>query len=278
MKRLSPCAFTLFAIVLTGVTAAAQEDAQALVAKMVHNELNAGSQKIYWMYTDSKRDGNKTEVARVIETPECWLTWPVSVSGADASGSKGQERAKFEQMVSNPAACQKQRAEVNEDDHKADALLKILPDAFLYTVKGHQDGKVLLTFRPNPKFTPGTREAKVFHNMAGTLTVDEKETRLAGLDGTLISDVTFGMGVLAKLHKGGTFKVVQSEIAPHDWELTLLDVHINGRALFFKTISEQQHETKSDFQRVPSGISLAEAAAMVEKDNSSTSASAQHTQ
>ena len=276
MKLLRRCAFALLGVGLMSAAAAAQDDPQALVARMVHNELNAGNQKIYWMYVDSKRDGTGTEVTRVIETPECWLTWPVSNSGDESA--EEQQREKLEDMVKNPSECRKQRTEVNQDDRKADALLTILPNVFLYSVESRTDGKVVLKFRPNPKFDPPTREAKVFHNMAGTLTINEKEARLAELNGTLMSDVTFGLGVLAKLHKGGTFKVVKSEVAPHDWELTLLDVHINGRALFFKTISEQQHETKSDFQRVPAGISLTEAAAMVKRDNPSTSASAEHGQ
>jgi hypothetical protein len=43
----------------------------------------------------------------------------------------------------------------------------------------------------------------------------------------------------------------------------LLDVHISGRALFFHSIGEQQHEVRSQFKPVPSGLSLAEAVAML---------------
>jgi hypothetical protein len=67
----------------------------------------------------------------------------------------------------------------------------------------------------------------------------------------LISDVEFVFGILGKLHKGGSFEVVQSEVASQDWEMSLLDVHISGRALFFHTIGEQQHEVRSHFKPVP---------------------------
>jgi hypothetical protein len=113
--------------------------------------------------------------------------------------------------------------------------------------------------------------------MQGILVIDEKETRLASIEGKLMSDVSFSLGVLARLHRGGTFKAVQSEISPQDWELTSLDVHIAGRALFFKTINEQQHEVKSDFQPVPTDITVAQAAEMVKK-NANVSASAEHEQ
>ena len=99
--------------------------------------------------------------------------------------------------------------------------------------------------------------------MEGVLLIDAKQTRLAKLSGELISDVDFGLGILGKLKKGGTFEVVQSEVAPGDWEVSLLDVHISGRALFFHSIGEQQHEARSQFKPVPSGLSLVQAAHMV---------------
>ena len=53
--------------------------------------------------------------------------------------------------------------------------------------------------------------------------------------------------------------MVQSEVAPRDWEVSLLDVHITGRALFFHTIGEQQHEVRSHFESVPPDLSLRDA-------------------
>lgn len=271
------CALCVLGIGVPLVSAGPQEDPHALVTQMVHNELNAGDHKWYWMCVDTRRESGRTEVARVVETPECRLTWPISITGDAASDKEDEQRAKFKQLANDPATCRKQRAQVDQDDKKADGLIKILPDVFLYTMESEQDGNIQLKFRPNPKFNPGTREAKVFHNMLGTLVIDKKETRLVSIDGELMNDVNFGFGLLAKLHKGGTFKAVQSEIKPGDWELTLLDVHIAGRALFFKTISEQQHEVKSDFQTVPKDITVAQAAQMVKK-GAETSASAEHAQ
>ena len=74
-------------------------------------------------------------------------------------------------------------------------------------------------------------------------------------------------GVLGRLEKGGTFEVVQSEVAPKDWELSLLDVHITGRALFFHTIGQQQHEVRSQFKPVPLDLTVAEAASIAARDS-----------
>jgi hypothetical protein len=53
------------------------------------------------------------------------------------------------------------------------------------------------------------------------------------------------------------------------------DVHISGRALFFHPISEQQHEVKSQFKRVPAGLRLAQAASIVSGSPKNGSATAQ---
>jgi hypothetical protein len=39
-------------------------------------------------------------------------------------------------------------------------------------------------------------------------------------------------------------------------------VHIEGKALFFKSIGEQQDEVQTDFMQMPKGITLEQAAEM----------------
>ena len=218
------------------------------------------------MYLDHDSKPGKTEVNRVIQTPECWLSWPISVNGHPPSDDdKEKARKRLEGLINDPDSRNNNRKQIDEDAAKATALVKILPDAFLFTPAGRQDGFIKLTFKPNPDFKPSSHEAKVFHAMAGVLLINAKEKRLAKLSGKLTHDVDFGLGVLAKIHKGGTFSVVQSEVAPGDWELTRLDVYISGRAMFFHSISEQQHEVKTGFREVPAKIELQQASSMVQQ-------------
>ena len=45
--------------------------------------------------------------------------------------------------------------------------------------------------------------------------------------------------------KGGSFDVKQEPVAPGYWELTVLNVHMTGKALFFKSISERYYAGKA---------------------------------
>jgi len=268
-------AAALVLLLATATALAAQKNPQQLVQETIHNELHANPHQNYWMYRDSDTESGTTKVSRVVETPACWFRWLLSIDGQPLTqAQEQQQQAKIDKLVNDEAARQKNRQAIDQDGQKAENLMKMLPDAFLYTDDGEQDGNIRLKFRPNPSFNPPTHAAKVFHAMQGTLLINKQEKRLAGISGTLMQDVDFGWGILGKLYKGGTFKVAQSRLAPNDWEVTLLDVHIGGRALFFHTISEQQHEVKTEFQPVPANIALAQAAEMAERGNENASATA----
>jgi hypothetical protein len=249
---------------LVATAAVAQNSSRALVVKMVHNELNSQKQPGYWMYLDSKKEPEKSELNRVIQTPECWLSWPVAVDGRAPTREEAQHaRKQLEALLNDPKARKKNRGQIDADGRKSAEMLRMLPDAFLFTRDGMEGKSLRLTFRPNPEYEPPNSEAKVFHHMEGVLLIDAEQVRLVRLSGTLVSAVDFGFGIFGRLEKGGSFEVVQSEVAPGDWEVSLLDVHITGRALFFHAIGEQQHEVRTQFQPVPSDLSLVEAASRV---------------
>ena len=68
-----------------------------------------------------------------------------------------------------------------------------------------------------------------------------------------------------KREAGGQFEVKQTEVATGYWELTLLNVDMKGKALFFKTISVQQKVRRSDFHQISDDLTVAEAANLLRK-------------
>jgi hypothetical protein len=271
VKLGTPRPKVLLLLLLVPTSVPAQDSPRELVVKMVQNELVSQKEPRYWMYLESKEKPGRTEVDRVIQTPECWVSWPVSVNGNPPTEKEmSKARDHMESLVNDLRLRRKNRGEIDADSRKSAELLKMLPDVFLFTGDGRQGNSVRLIFRPNPKYRPPSNESKVFHHMEGILLIDAKQIRLAKLSGTLASDVEFGFGILGKLQQGGTFEVVQSEVAPNDWEVSLLDVQISGRALFFHTIGEQQHEVKSQFEQVRPDLGVAEAAARVARNSNQT--------
>jgi len=93
--------------------------------------------------------------------------------------------------------------------------------------------------------------------------VSASQKRLIAIDGRLTSEVKFGGGLLGHLEKGGQFMVKRTQVAPNDWEVTELTVNMQGKALLFKSISVQQKELHSNFERMADDISIADAAGLL---------------
>ena len=142
----------------------------------------------------------------------------------------------------------------------------MLPDAFLFNYGEQRGDLVQLSFRQNPHFHPRNHEEQVFHAMQGSLSVDNKQNRLAEISGKLMDEVRFGGGLLGHLNKGGTFDVRQTMVSPGYWELTVLNVQMNGKALFFKTISVKQKYFRTEFKHVRDDLTVAQAAEMLKKE------------
>ena len=70
----------------------------------------------------------------------------------------------------------------------------------------------------------------------------------------------------ASSNKGGKFGVMQAEVAPGHWDMTVMGVDMKGKVLLFKTISAQQTENRRDFHRVPDDLTMAQAADLLNRE------------
>jgi hypothetical protein len=88
----------------------------------------------------------------------------------------------------------------------------------------------------------------------------------------LNQEVKFAGGLLGHLDKGGTFDVKQTKIAPGVWDVTYMNIQMNGKALFFKTIAVREKDIRSDYRRVSSQLTLAQAAELLNRQTSTVAA------
>jgi hypothetical protein len=172
------------------------------------------------------------------------------------------EDAQLRSFINDSAKLAKQKKDSANDDKNATILLKLLPEAFIWTVQGRSGDVLTMHFEPDPNFSAPDMQSRVLSAMNGVMVVNEKQQRIQEISGKLTRDVTFGYGLLGRLHQGGTFLVIRKEVAPTIWEITETHVHIEGRALLFKNIGQQQDEVQTDFTPVPEATTLAQAIEM----------------
>ena len=252
-------------------------DGNQLVRTVIQNELKASdADHSHWTYRLEKQDDTGAKQTRqIIDTVNGSIYRLVAVNGKPLDPQQQQaEDERLEKYIHDTEAQQKKEKSRKDDADKAKQMLKMLPEAFIYTREKEEANLVFLRFTPNPKFDPPNREAQVFHAMEGTMVLDRREDRLVKLSGRLMDDVTFGWGILGRLQKGGTFVVEQTEVSPGIWLNKTLDVNMHGKAVLFKTINVQQHEFSSDFRRVPDNLSLAQAAQRLEEETRMSNAQA----
>jgi hypothetical protein len=145
--------------------------------------------------------------------------------------------------------------------------MKIFPDAFRFQYEDTQGSLIKLKFTPNPNFHPSGYLAQVFRHMEASLLVDGQQKRLAQINGQLTSEVKFFGGLFGHLDKGGAFLVKQEDVWSRHWQLTLMDIQMNGKALFFKTIAVRERETYSNFRQIPDRMTPQQAFTFLQKDS-----------
>jgi len=237
-----------------------QSSTSDLVTDMVANELADRAEQSNWIYRVNKVVEQQTLSELEVETKDGPVHRLLAINDARLNlAQREQETARLNQLVRDPSQQLAVKKQYDADERRLENLVRLLPSAFLYQYDGWDGSHLRLNFRPDPAFVPPTQESKALQSMAGTILVDPEQKRLAHLSGHLVENVDFGFGILGRIAKGGTFEVERTQVSSSHWKTHLIDIHVNGRMLLFKTISKQQHETRSDFEPVSKDLDLRQA-------------------
>lgn len=240
-----------------------------LVKAVIRNELNPSNvTEPHWKYLLIKEVAGKQETREVVETTSGSIDRLITIAGRPLSASQQRdETERIRRFSHDPEEQRKVEQTRKKDEEQSNTFFKMVPEAFLFEYAGQSGNVVKLIFNPNPAFRPVSREGKVLHELAGEVLIDAKQQRLVSIKGHLVDEVRFAGGLLGHLEKDGHFEVRLTEVAPGCWEVTEMDVNMQGKALLFKTISVQQKELHQNFDRVPDDLTIADAAAILLKES-----------
>jgi len=234
------------------------QDARQFVQNAVNVELAKDqADHSHWLYFEIDKKPAHSVKQWVADTSKGSLKRVISLDGRKLSPP--EQQAQIDKYLSNPSALARQRKSNAHDDKQATEMLELLPKAFIWTREGERGNDIILHFKPDPNFDPPDFESKVFAAMEGEMAVDKTQLRIATIDGKLVQDVKILGGLLGQLDSGGTFDVERRETGGGIWQITETHVHIQGHALIFKTISEQEDDVKSDFKELPANITIQQA-------------------
>jgi hypothetical protein len=264
-------------IVPAGWTQALAPSSQQLIKDVAYNELMDRERDSFWSYDIDQKIGRDSFAKRQVETKDGPLFRTLEENGKPLTDEASRkEQARLEHLLNNPDALAKNRQDHAQDEERLHRLVKLMPDAFLYEQDGPPSGDIVtFRFSPNPAFDPPTYEARVFHGMAGTIEINQRFKRFVSMHGTVIDRIDFGFGLLGYVDKGGRFEIHRQQVSATRWKTDLVDVHVSGRVILFKSVSKDHHEVRSDFQPVPTDISPNEAKRLLDQAASQNEADLQ---
>jgi hypothetical protein len=212
-----------------------------------------------WICMIEKRAGKQTLTEVQIETKDGPLYRLLAIDGTALNrGQRQQDDARIGRLMTDPRSLLKLKQAQEEDELKLEKLMSLMPEAFVYDYDGVEENLLRVKFRPNPKYSPPTYEARVIHSLAGTILIDSEQKRLTKVAGHLMNRVEFGYGLLGRIDSG-TVELGRVAVGPQQWKTAFINIHFSGRAAIFKTINKDQYERRSDFRAVSSDLSLADA-------------------
>ncbi|HMJ21973.1 MAG TPA: hypothetical protein VK513_08685 [Terriglobales bacterium] len=264
LLRLTIAFVLVVCITATGRDQLSTLPAVKLIDEVVANELTDRVQQRKWMYLIDKRQGKHTLTEEQVDTKDGPFYRVLAIDGIPLdSNQRQQDKARMDRLLHDPGLQLKIKQVHDEDEQKLEKLIRLLPEAFVYDYDGIEENLIRLKFRPNSNYNPPTYEARVAHSLAGTILIDSEQKRLAKLSGRLISRVQFGYGLLGHIDDGGTIEIGRVRVGLSQWKTALINIQLSGGLAFFKTISKQEYETRSNFRAVSGDPSLSEASQLL---------------
>ena len=227
-----------------------QVDALQAVRAAVHAEMESDhTDQSIWTYHDHDDVPGEDGTYLTIETRQGTLRRMVELNGQPLSPSGTEaETRRIDNYVHDPYAQARARKNSAHDDAQAAEMLRMLPDAFVWSSVSETPEYITLSFRPKRDFDPPDMQARVMGAMSGEMVIARNGNRIRTLRGQLSYSVLVGFGLLAKLYKGGTFDVERRLVGEGHWQITETHVHIGGHALLFRTIGQQEDDVKTDWK------------------------------
>ncbi len=253
----------------------APSDPTALVREAVQHRLEEARNHHPLRYTLRKQDTRLETTKEIVETKDGDVARLLAINGKPLSPDAARaEQQRLDALAANPAMQARRQRSEQRDQDRITRILGLLPDALVYKFDGFIAGGAgecyRLSFAPKPGWNPPDLESELLKSVAGEVWIDKQQVRLVRLEARFIADANFGFGILARINRGGTVRLEQSDVGGRDWELTGLTTNLTGKALLFKNIDIRIREEARNLSQVPDGLSYRDAIRLLESGPTET--------
>ena len=136
------------------------------------------------------------------------------------------------------------------EDERRDMMEEVL-NLFDYHLERREllDGRpaIVVSFTPHGDGDPKTRPGKILAKSAGRAWVAEDDRQVIRVEAVATSDITIGLGLVARLHKGSNINVRRTPVGDR-WLPAGFDFSGSGRSLLFRTFQVDINAAYSDYE------------------------------
>lgn len=185
---------------------------------------------------------------------------PLNANEIEKQDRRHEAKLEAEARGSNSEAARERRiAKESEARRKEQQVVDELFRVYDIVLAGREnvDGRsaILLTFRPRRGFKPNTRGGKILNRFAGQAWIDEEDRQLVRVEAELIDDLSFGLGVFARLHKGARAYFQRRKVNDEIWLPAEARFTGSARLLLLKGLRIDALSEYSDYRKFTVGTS-----------------------
>jgi len=150
----------------------------------------------------------------------------------------------------------------------ASGLLKVA--TFTNPRREQINGRPTLVFdyKGNTDAKAADLSEQIKRELAGTLWVDERDSAILRLTGTLQQNFHVAGGLLVNIKKGSWFDFTDMPVNNEIWFLRTIKVHVDGRFLLVKGFDGDLHATFSDYRKLKTTVTLLPGSHIVDETDS----------
>lgn len=211
-------------------------------------------------FRERKVDAHGDTTREAIETQEGTVARLVERDGRPLTAAEdAEERQRLQGVLDSPGDFQKHHAHDKPQRDDALQLVRLLPQAMLYSYapgqpqpKAAASPQIVIDFRPNPAFHPPNTRAELLTGIEGRVWIDSASHRMTRIEGRILHTVDFGYGLVARIFPGGTVELEQADAGGDRWVYSHLREHIQVRVLMVKNLLQNSEANSWDFRLLPS--------------------------
>jgi hypothetical protein len=214
-------------------------------------KVSVGSTKTYEVYPS--RDPGETYKRLVAVDGK-----PIDARELEKNDAK--HRKDLEDREGSPEARSRHARDVAEERQKEHDAIDEIFRVYEMRIVGRENLRgyqtIVGTLEPRPSYKPRTDDGQVMKRFRARVWINEADYQLVRVDLEAIDDVTYGWGILGRLHKGAKITYERKKVNDEVWLPARLRIIGTGRSVLFRTFALDSTTEWSEYKKF--GVSTTE--------------------